>query len=70
MASASLAYDSRAVLSKVEKSIRAGRSAEILTWLKSKGVAFDSSLGPVKLVTKDQAMAMDDVQSPTITTAS
>ena len=66
----SLAYDSTAVLSKVEKAVRAGRSADILKWAASKGIAFDASLGQQRLLTKDQAMAFDDVQSPTITTAS
>ena len=65
-----LAYDQVSVYDKVERQIKAGRSGDILQWAKGKGIAFDENLGKIQLLTREQAMAFDDVQSPTITTAS
>jgi hypothetical protein len=66
-----ITYDINAIAEKVHKAILAGRTAEIVKWARAKGIhAFDQRGGGMQLMTADQAMAFDDVQSPTITTAS
>jgi hypothetical protein len=55
-------------VAKIEKAIRDGRAAEVMQWVKRD--AHLMGMDHMQLMTADQAMAMDDVQSPTITTAS